>query len=76
MPRRQLFDIGFIAEIVWKEAQNAVDVQQQKIIVAEAAISAFDESADNQIASLTKELASLRPISRLSRPAILPRSSR
>jgi multidrug resistance efflux pump len=58
--QKKLFDLGFIAEIVWKEAQNAVDVQQQKIIVKEAEISAFDESADNQSASLTKEVASLQ----------------
>ena len=58
--QKKLHDLGFIAEIVWEDAQNAVDVQQQKIIVAEAAISAFDERADNESASLTKEVASLQ----------------
>ena len=75
-PRKKLFDFGLIAEIVWKDAQNAVEVQQQRIVVAEAAISAFDESADNQTASLTKEVRFLQADLTALKPAILPRSSR
>jgi multidrug efflux pump subunit AcrA (membrane-fusion protein) len=57
--QRKLLAAGLIAEIRAKEAQNAVDVQQQKITTAEAAIKAFDEDADNLTSQLTKELESL-----------------
>ena len=53
---RQLLEKGLLAQIVAKESQNKVDVQQDKIVAAEAAIKAFEENADNQTSQLTKDL--------------------
>ena len=52
------FKAGIFPEIKLKEAQNAVEVQQQKIKVAEQGILAFDERIAFQIELLTKELNS------------------
>jgi multidrug efflux pump subunit AcrA (membrane-fusion protein) len=54
---KQLYSEKLVAEIVYKNAQNAVDVQREKVLAAELAIKAFDENADNQTSQLTKELA-------------------
>jgi putative peptide zinc metalloprotease protein len=53
------FREGVFAERVWREAQNAVDVQQHSIAEGEAAIQAFNEGADRSEALLKKELESL-----------------
>ena len=48
------------AEKFFREAQNAVEVQERSIAEAEAAIRALDENADRNEALLKKELESLR----------------
>jgi len=58
--QQRLHDKGLTSELVYKDAQNSVAVQEQRIVVAEAQVSAFDENANNQIARLTKELAALQ----------------
>ena len=58
--KRQGFTEGVIPEIQWKEARNAVEVQQHTILEAEASILSLDENADRETDLLTKELAVLQ----------------
>jgi multidrug efflux pump subunit AcrA (membrane-fusion protein) len=62
---RKGFVEGVFAEKLWREAQNAVEVQQHSIAEGEAAIQSFNEGADRTEALLTKELESLESDLRL-----------
>jgi multidrug efflux pump subunit AcrA (membrane-fusion protein) len=54
------YEQGVYAEIIWKEAQNNVDVQHHLIEQDEAKIKALDERTGRQSDLLTKEIAVLR----------------
>jgi multidrug efflux pump subunit AcrA (membrane-fusion protein) len=53
------YDSQVFARIQWEEAQNAVEVQEHKIMEAEARLLALDEDADRRTDLLQEELEAL-----------------
>jgi HlyD family secretion protein len=55
--QKELVERGLAARITWQVAQNAVEVKEREIGEAEAAIRAFNESAERESDLLARELA-------------------
>jgi multidrug resistance efflux pump len=58
--KKQGFEDGVYAEIIWREAQNKVEVQQHLIQQHEAAIKALDQNTDRQSDLVLTQLEALR----------------